>query len=175
MSEWRCDLARWEWWVNAIFKCVNKILFLYIHSWIRHLITFPSFMHFYCIEVMYIGRTAFSISEELQLEQKRTVQPFVCCASLSVHRRAWGSGDAILLVESGGLSANKHQTLLFDAQNQTWQYLTMQAPRSWEKDRTTQLWVEQVSPRCEICRIIGWENDFSVDFADGGRKGTGFF
>ena len=77
-------------------------------------------------------------------------------------------------VESAGLSANKHQTLLFDAQNQTWQYLTMQAPRSWEKDRTTQLWVKQLSPTCEICRIIGWENASYVNFADGGRRVTGF-
>ena len=58
----RCDLACWEWWVNALFKCDNKILYVYLHSWSYLPIIFPSFMQVFCKQIMYICKTGSSIS-----------------------------------------------------------------------------------------------------------------
>ena len=144
----------WMLYSNVITKFCN---YTFIHE-----VVFRSFFHHSCrSSVNKLCIYAKLAHQFLGITTRKRSDGAAFCLLCDIERtqesmREWRCDLARWEIESGGLSANKHQTLLFDAQNQTWQCLTMQVPRSWEKDKTTQLWVEPVSPRYEIWRIIGW-------------------
>ena len=100
--ERRCDLARWEWWVSAIFKGVTKMLFLWIwaqyYKCLCHQTTPLRIQHRNNVYWQNCHIIFWRITTRIGNDGRASI----CCETLSVHRRAWASGDAILLVESGG-------------------------------------------------------------------------